>query len=198
MPNPCDGLKLGKIEDKLGIRASHTCSYYLDNVKVPKENVLGNMCDGFKMAMIQLDKARIGIAAQAIGIGQSAFETALNYAKQRRAFGKHISEFQAVKIRLAEMALKLESARLLVWRAAIVCDKDVKCTKEASMAKLAASDAATFATHNAIQILGGIGYVSDMPAERHYRDAKITEIYGGVTDIQRLLIGDLVLNDYHY
>lgn len=147
------------------------------------------------MAMVQLDTARIGIAAQAIGIGQAAFDTALNYSKQRRAFGRSISEFQAVKIRFAEMAVKLESARLLVWRAAILCDQNLKCTKAASMAKLAASEAATFATHNAIQILGGMGYVTDMPAERHYRDAKITEIYGGVTDIQRLVIGDLLLQE---
>lgn len=155
----------------------------------------GEVGDGFKMAMIQLDKARIGIASQAIGIGQAAFETALDYVKQRKAFGRHISEFQAVKIRLADMALKLESARLLVWKAAILSDENVKYTKAASMAKLAASDAATFVSQNAIQLLGGMGYITDMPVERHYRDAKITEIYGGVTDIQRLVIGDIVLNE---
>ncbi|KAJ8975350.1 hypothetical protein NQ317_000278 [Molorchus minor] len=148
------------------------------------------------MAMGQLDNARVGIAAQALGIGQAALEVAIDYASQRKAFGQPIIQFQAVKLRLAEMAMKLEAARLLVWRAAVSCDEPRRSTKESSMAKLAASEAATFVSHGAIQILGGMGYVTDMPAERHYRDARITEIYAGVTDVQKLVIGDLLIKEY--
>lgn len=148
------------------------------------------------MAMEQLDKARVGIASQALGIAQAALEVAVDYAAQRKAFDKPINKFQAVKLRLADMALKLEAARLLVWRAAVLCDEPGRSTKESSMAKLAASEAATFVSHSAIQILGGMGYVTDMPAERHYRDSRITEIYAGVNDIQRLVIGDLIVKEY--
>ncbi|KAI4456727.1 acyl-coa dehydrogenase [Holotrichia oblita] len=198
VPLPTPGLSWGKLEDKLGIRASPTCSFILENVRVPRENVLGEIGDGFKIAMVQLDKARIGIAAQAVGIGQAALNVAVQYATHRKTFGKPISEQQAVKLRLADMALRIESARLLVWRAAVLHDESKKCTKESSMAKWAASEAATFVTHAAIQILGGMGYVSDMPAERYYRDARITEIYGGITDIQKLVIGDIVIKEHGY
>ncbi|CAH0551790.1 unnamed protein product [Brassicogethes aeneus] len=196
IPMPTAGLSLGKLEDKLGIRASPTCNLILEDVKVPKENLLGRPGEGFKIAMQQLDKARVGIAAQALGIAQAALEVAVAYAGQRKAFGQPINQLQAVKLRLADMALKLESARLLVWRAAALCDQPERSTKGSSMAKLAASEAATFVSHSAIQILGGMGYVSDMPAERHYRDARITEIYAGINDIQRLLIGDLIVKEY--
>nr|XP_023017723.1 short-chain specific acyl-CoA dehydrogenase, mitochondrial-like [Leptinotarsa decemlineata] len=196
VPLPTEGLSLGKKEDKLGIRASPTCNLILEDVRVPKQNILGTVGGGFKMAMEQLDRARVGIAAQALGIGQAALEVAVNYAAQRKAFGKPINQLQAVKMRLAEMALRLESARLLVWRAAVCCDEPQRSTKESSMAKLAASEAATFISHSAIQILGGMGYVTDMPAERHYRDARITEIYAGVNDVQRILIGDLIVKEY--
>ncbi|KRT81142.1 hypothetical protein AMK59_6289 [Oryctes borbonicus] len=198
VPLPSSGLTLGKREDKLGIRASPTCNFILENVRVPKENVLGEVGDGFKIAMLQLDKARIGIAAQALGIGQAALDVAVQYAANRKTFGKPINQQQAVKLRLADMALRLESARLLVWRAAVLCDQPGKYTKESSMAKWAASEAATFVTHATIQVLGGMGYVSDMPAERYYRDARITEIYGGITDIQKLLIGDIITKEYGY
>nr|CAI5824235.1 unnamed protein product [Callosobruchus analis] len=196
IPIPTEGLSLGKKEEKMGIRSSSTCNLILEDVRVPKENVLGTVGGGFKMAMAQLDRARIGIAAQALGIAQAALEVAIDYAGQRKAFGKPINQLQAVKMRLADMAIRLESARLLVWRAAACCDEDRRTTKESSMAKLAASEAATFVSHNAIQILGGMGYVTDMPAERHYRDARITEIYAGVTDVQKLLIGDLIIKEY--
>ncbi|RZC34355.1 Acyl-CoA dh 1 domain containing protein, partial [Asbolus verrucosus] len=195
VPLPTEGVSLGKNEDKLGIRASPTCNLILEDVRIPKNHVLGKVGEGFKIAMGQLDKARVGIAAQALGIAQAALEVAVCYSGQRKTFGQPISQFQAVKLRLADMAIRLEAARLLVWRAAVMCDHPERSTKESSMAKLAASEAATFVTHGAIQILGGMGYVTDMPAERHYRDARITEIYAGVNDIQRLLIGDLVIKE---
>ncbi|KAK9888124.1 hypothetical protein WA026_000396 [Henosepilachna vigintioctopunctata] len=197
VPMTTEGLSCGKKEDKLGIRASSTCNLILEDVRVPKENILGKPGEGFKMAMIQLDKARVGIAAQALGIAQSALDTAVDYSFQRKAFGQPINNLQAVKLRLGEMALKLESARLLVWRAAVLCDEPQRSTKESSMAKVAASEAATFVSHSAIQILGGMGYVADMPAERHYRDARITEIYAGVNDVQRQLIADAILKENH-
>ncbi|GJQ72190.1 hypothetical protein Trydic_g3282 [Trypoxylus dichotomus] len=198
VPLPSPGLNLGKREDKLGIRASPTCNFILENVRVPRENVLGEVGDGFKIAMVQLDKARIGIAAQALGIGQAALNVAVQYAANRKTFGKPINQQQAVKLRFADMALRLESARLLVWRAAVLCDQRGKFTKESSMAKWAASETATFVTHAAIQVLGGMGYVSDMPVERYYRDARITEIYGGITDIQKLVIGDIIIKEHGY
>lgn len=196
VPMPTKGLSLGKNEDKLGIRASPTCNLILEDVRIPKENILGKEKEGFKMAMMQLDKARVGIAAQAIGIGQAALETAVAYSGQRKAFGSPINQLQAVKLRLGEMALKLESARLLVYRAAVLCDEPQRTSKESSMAKVAASEAATFVAHSAVQILGGMGYVTDMPAERHYRDARITEIYAGVNDVQRQIIADAVIKEY--
>ncbi|CAH1996036.1 unnamed protein product [Acanthoscelides obtectus] len=159
IPKPTEGLSLGKKEDKLGIRASTTCNLILEDVRIPKENILGEIGGGFRMAMEQLDRARVGIAAQALGIAQAALEVAVDYAGQRKAFGKPINQLQAVKMRLADMALRLEAARLLVWRAAACCEEDRRTSKESSMAKLAASEAATFVSHNAIQILGGMGYV---------------------------------------
>ncbi|XP_076275200.1 short-chain specific acyl-CoA dehydrogenase, mitochondrial-like [Rhynchophorus ferrugineus] len=196
VPIPTPGLSLGKLEDKMGIRASPTCSFTLENVCVPRENVIGDVGEGFIIAMRQLEKARVGIAAQALGIAQAALEIAVKYALERKAFGQPIGNMQAVKLRLSDMATRLESARLLVWRAAVLTDQQSRTTKYTSMAKLAASEAATFVTHGAIQILGGMGYIKDLPAERHYRDARITEIYAGVNDVQKLLIGDMVLKEY--
>ncbi|KAF2882731.1 hypothetical protein ILUMI_23464 [Ignelater luminosus] len=196
VPIPSPGLILGQNEDKLGIRASSTCTFTLEDLRIPKENVLGEVGGGFKMAMIQLDEARVGIAAQALGIAQAALETAVAYAAQRKTFGQTINQYQAVKLKIANMALHLESARLLVWRAAVLCDKSDRTSKQSSMAKLAASEASAYITHSAIQILGGMGYVSNMPAERHYRDARITEIYGGISDIQRLIIGEAIIEEY--
>lgn len=139
---------------------------------------------------------RIGIAAQALGIAQAALDCAVNYAENRRAFGGPLTKLQAIQFKLADMALALESARLLTWRAAMLKDNKKPFTKEAAMAKLAASEAATAISHQAIQILGGMGYVTEMPAERHYRDARITEIYEGTSEIQRLVIAGHLLKSY--
>ncbi|KAG5878482.1 hypothetical protein JTB14_003168 [Gonioctena quinquepunctata] len=193
VPKPTEGLELGKKEDKLGIRGSSTCNLIFDGSKVPKENILGEPGFGFKIAMMTLDAGRIGIASQALGIAQASLEVAVEYASKRLAFGKPLTKLQTIQNKLADMALQLESARLLTWRAAWLKDNKQPYTKEAAMAKLAASEAATFLSHQCIQILGGMGYVSDMPAERHYRDARITEIYEGTSEIQRLVIaGNLI------
>ncbi|XP_055639465.1 short-chain specific acyl-CoA dehydrogenase, mitochondrial-like [Toxorhynchites rutilus septentrionalis] len=189
------GLKVGNPEDKLGIRASSTCSLYLENVHIPVKNVLGPIGGGFRIAMEQLDRARIGIASQALGIAQAALETAVQYAKQRKAFGQSLLELSPVRMRIAEMAVRIESARLLVRKAACEIDRNGRATKACSMAKWIASETATFAAHNCQQILGGMGYVKNMPAERYYRDARITEIYGGVTDVQKAVIAELTIGE---
>jgi len=194
---PTNGLSLGKKEDKLGIRGSSTCNLIFDDCKVPKENLLGNLGDGFKIAMQTLDSGRIGIAAQAIGIGQAAIDCALDYSKKRMAFGQSINKLQSIQNKIADMECRLESARLLNYKAAALKDAKKPFSKEAAMAKLCASEAATFISHQCIQILGGMGYVSDMPAERHYRDARITEIYEGTSEIQRLVIANNVIKEYN-
>ncbi|CAB3220623.1 unnamed protein product [Arctia plantaginis] len=196
VPKPIQGLELGKKEDKLGIRGSSTCSLMFEDCAIPKENILGEPGLGFKIAMITLDSGRIGIASQALGIAQASLDVAAEYASKRMAFGKPIMKLQAIQNKLADMALQLESARLLTWRAAWLKDNKKPYTKEAAMAKLAASEAATFLSHQCIQILGGMGYVSDMPAERHYRDARITEIYEGTSEIQRLVIAGQLIKEY--
>ncbi|KAL4711940.1 hypothetical protein ACJJTC_006109 [Scirpophaga incertulas] len=196
VPKPINGLELGKKEDKLGIRASSTCSLMYEDCEIPKENILGEPGFGFKIAMMTLDAGRIGIASQALGIAQASLDVAAEYASKRMAFGKPIMKLQSIQNKLAEMALRLESARLLTWRAAWLKDNKQPYTKEAAMAKLAASEAATFLSHQCIQILGGMGYVSDMPAERHYRDARITEIYEGTSEIQRLVIAGQLIKEY--
>ncbi|XP_076619484.1 activator-recruited cofactor subunit 42 isoform X1 [Colletes latitarsis] len=193
---PTDGLSIGKKEDKLGIKGSSTCSLIFEDCKVPAENLLGEVGMGFKIAMMTLDAGRIGIAAQALGIAQASFECAVDYAAKRQAFGKPIIKLQTIQQKIADMALKIESSRLLTWRAAVLKDSGKPYTKEAAMAKLSASEASTFCTHQCIQILGGMGYVSDMPAERHYRDARITEIYEGTSEIQRLVIADRITKEY--
>lgn len=190
------GFSLGKKEDKLGIRGSSTCQLIFEDCIVPKENLIGQTGFGFKIAMKTLDAGRIGIASQALGIAQASLELAVDYAQKRTAFGKPISKLQAIQEKIADMALKVESARLLVWRAAYLKDNDQAYTKEAAMAKLAASEAATWCSHQCIQVLGGMGYVSDMPAERYYRDARITEIYEGTSEIQRLVIAGSALKEY--
>ncbi|KAG6463673.1 short-chain specific acyl-CoA dehydrogenase, mitochondrial [Manduca sexta] len=196
VPKPTKGLELGKKEDKLGIRGSSTCSLIFEDCEIPKENILGEPGFGFKIAMMTLDAGRIGIASQALGIAQASLDVAIEYASKRMAFGKPIMKLQAIQTKLANMALQLESARLLTWRAAYLKDHKQPYTKEAAMAKLAASEAATFLSHQCIQILGGMGYVSDMPAERHYRDARITEIYEGTSEIQRLVIAGQLIKEY--
>ncbi|XP_069683427.1 short-chain specific acyl-CoA dehydrogenase, mitochondrial [Periplaneta americana] len=196
VPKPIEGLSLGKKEDKLGIRGSSTCSLIFEDCEIPKENLLGEPGMGFKIAMMTLDAGRIGIASQALGIAQASVDCAVEYASKRNAFGSPIIKLQAIQTKIADMALRLESARLLTWRAAVLKDSNKPFTKEAAMAKLAASEAATFAAHQCIQVLGGMGYVSDMPAERHYRDARITEIYEGTSEIQRLVIANNIIKEY--
>ncbi|CAH2051870.1 unnamed protein product, partial [Iphiclides podalirius] len=194
--NGYESLELGKKEDKLGIRGSSTCSLIFEDCEIPKDSILGEPGFGFKIAMMTLDAGRIGIASQALGIAQASLDVAVEYASKRIAFGKPISKLQTIQNKLADMALQLESARLLTWRAAWLKDNQKPYIKEAAMAKLAASEAATFLSHQCIQILGGMGYVTDMPAERHYRDARITEIYEGTSEIQRLVIAGQVLKEY--
>ncbi|XP_039287536.1 short-chain specific acyl-CoA dehydrogenase, mitochondrial isoform X1 [Nilaparvata lugens] len=196
VPIPTPGLSHGKKEDKMGIRASSTCNLILEDVRIPHEYLLGKEGEGFKMALATLDGARIGISSQALGIAQAALDCAVDYASKRLSFGSPILKYQTVQARLADMAVKLEAARLLTWRAAVLRDAGKRFTKESSMAKLTSSEAATFVSHGCVQILGGMGYVTDMPAERYYRDARITEIYAGITDIQKLVIADMVAREY--
>lgn len=182
------GVQRGSNEKKFCIRATSTCSITLNDVRVHSDNILGAPCDGFKIAMQQLDQARVGIASQALGIAQASLDSAINYASQRIAFKKTIIEMSSVQNRLAEMAMRIEASRLLVRQAAQKKDENLKSTKFTSMAKWHASETATFCAHNCIQILGAMGVVEDFPAERYYRDARITEIYGGITDIQKLIV----------
>lgn len=196
VPRATPGFSLGKKEDKLGIRGSSTASLIFEDCEIPRENLLGETGFGFKIAMKTLDAGRIGIAGQALGIAQASLECAVDYATKRTAFGKPISKLQAIQSKIADMALRVEASRLLTWRAAWLKDNGHSYTKEAAMAKLSASETATFCSHQAIQILGGMGYVSDMPAERHYRDARITEIYEGTSEIQRLVIAGAVLKEF--
>jgi butyryl-CoA dehydrogenase len=186
----------GQNERKLSIKSTSTCNLYLTNTKIPKENVLQSPGDGFKIAMQQLERARIGIASQALGISQASLDLAVEYAKQRKAFDEPIIKLPAVKTRLAEMASRIEASRLLVRKAAYNIDSGQKATKSSSMAKLTSSECATFCAHNCQQILGGMGLVEDYPAERFYRDARVTEIYGGVSDVQKSVIADQVIKEY--
>lgn len=190
------GVQRGRNERKIGLRASSTCNITLNDVRVPSKNILGAPCEGFKIAMQQLDEARIGIASLGVGIAQASLDTAINYASQRIAFKKPILEMSNVQIRLAEMALKIEASRLLVRQAANLKDENLKSTKFISMAKWHASETATFCAHNCIQILGGMGVVEDLPAERFYRDARITEIFGGITDVQKLIVAGQLRKEY--
>ena len=187
------GFSVAPRDHKLGIHAAHSASIFFDNVKIPKENVLGKDGEGFKVAMSTLDGGRIGIAAQAVGIAQCAFDEAVEYAKERKSFGGPISNLQAIQFMLADMSVELEAARLLVIRAASMKDRGVKHTAESSMAKLYASEMATRVTHKAIQIHGGYGYSTEYSAERHYRDARITEIYEGTSEIQRIVVANSLL-----
>lgn len=194
MPSP--GLTLGKKEDKLGIRATSTCNLIFEDCVVPKTNLLGGFGDGFRIAMSVLDGGRIGIAAQAIGIARAALEAAAFYANERKAFGKPLAAMPSIQNKFADMSTRLDAARLLTYRAAMLKDHKQDFTKEGAMAKLFASEAATFITHQAIQVFGGNGYVTEYPAERHYRDARITEIYEGTSEIQRLVIGSRILKEF--
>ncbi|MBA4851971.1 acyl-CoA dehydrogenase [Emticicia sp. BO119] len=188
-----DGFVVGKKEDKMGIRSSDTHSLMFTDVKVPKENRIGEDGFGFKFAMTTLNGGRIGIAAQALGIAAGAYELALKYSKERKAFGKTISEHQAIQFKLAEMATKIEAARLLVYKAARLKDEHKDFIQAAAMAKLFASEVAMWATTEAVQIHGGYGYVKEYHVERLMRDAKITQIYEGTSEIQKLVIAREIL-----
>ena len=187
------GFQVGKKEDKLGIRGSDTHSIMFTDVKVPKANRIGEDGFGFKFAMGVLNGGRIGIAAQALGIASGAYEMALKYSKERKTFGKPICEHQAIQFKLADMATKIDAARLLVWNAAILKDQNKDFVKAAAMAKLFASQTAMEITVEAIQIHGGFGYVKEYHVERMMRDAKITQIYEGTTEIQKMVIGREIL-----
>ncbi|HXJ07671.1 MAG TPA: acyl-CoA dehydrogenase [Candidatus Acidoferrum sp.] len=187
------GFKTGKEEKKLGISATACCELVFTDCEVPGANRIGNEGEGYKVALSTLDGGRIGIAAQAIGIAQGAFEAALKYSKERLAFGQPISQFQAIQFMLADMATDLDAARLLVRKAAWKQDTGARFTMDAAIAKLFASEMATRITHKAIQIHGGNGYSREYPVERNYRDARITEIYEGTSEIQRLVISSWVL-----
>jgi butyryl-CoA dehydrogenase len=186
----------GKKEDKLGIRGSSTCTVNFDNVVVPAFNILGGVGQGFKIAMTTLDGGRIGIAGQGIGIAQAALDCAAKYSLERSSFGKPIASLYAIQEKLAQMSLRVDSARLLNLKAAMLKDAGASFTKDAAQAKLHASETATYCAHQSIQVLGGMGFVSDMPAERHYRDARITEIYEGTSEVQHLVIGGSVVKEY--
>ena len=188
LPMKTKGVRVGTPDDKLGIRGSKSSQIFLDDVKLPDSLLLGSVGGGFKVAMSTLDGGRIGIAAQALGIARAALEDSLAYAQQRRTFGKPIAQHQAIQFKLADMATEIDAARLLVLRAAWLKDSKLPYGKEAAMAKLYASDVANKAAREAIQIFGGNGYVTEYPVERHFRDAKITEIYEGTSEIQRLVI----------
>ena len=190
-----EGFSRGKTEPKLGIRASATCEIEFENYRCPVDNRLGNEGEGFKMAMGVLDAGRIGIAAQATGIARAAYEASVEYARERKAFGRSIGEFQMTQAKIADMRTRLEAARLLTLSAAhgkqSAKDSGERYTLQASMAKLFASETAMFITHQAVQIHGGMGYSKELPVERYFRDAKITEIYEGTSEIQRMLISRL-------
>ncbi len=183
------GYVVARVEEKLGQHASDTAQIVFDNCEVPAANLLGPEGGGYRIALANLEGGRIGIAAQAVGMAQSAFDAALAYAHERTSFGKPIVEHQAVNFRLADMAVQIEAARQLVWHAAALRDAGQPCLKEASMAKLFATEMAERVCSDAIQIHGGYGYVADFPVERIYRDVRVCQIYEGTSDIQRLVIG---------
>ena len=187
------GFSRGKVEPKLGIRGSATCELFFDNYRIPADHMLGEDGMGFKIAMSILDAGRIGIAAQANGIALAAYEASVAYAKERHAFGQPIAEFQAIQFKLADMATRIEAARLLTFHAALKKDRGERFTQYASMAKLYASETANWVAYEALQIHGGMGYSRELPIERYYRDARITTIYEGTSEIQRLVIARHVL-----
>jgi butyryl-CoA dehydrogenase len=182
------GFVVGKLEDKLGLRSSDTASLLFEDCRVPGENLLGTEGEGFTIALATLDGGRIGIAAQALGIAQGCLEESVAYAQQRRQFGRAIAEFEAIQWMLADMATEIDAARLLTYRAAWLAEQGRTFTKEAAMAKLFASEAANRAAYKAIQIFGGYGYTKEFAVERFFRDARITTIYEGTSEIQRLVI----------
>ncbi|PPE69062.1 acyl-CoA dehydrogenase family protein [Caldimonas thermodepolymerans] len=189
VPTDTPGYRVARLEDKVGQHSSDTAQVVFEQCRVPAENLIGEEGEGYRIALSALEGGRIGIAAQSVGMARAAFEAALDYAKQREAFGKPIFEHQAVQFRLAEMATQIEVARQMVWHAAALRDAGQPCLKEAAMAKLFASEMAERVCSDAIQIHGGYGYVSDFPVERIWRDVRVCQIYEGTSDVQKILIG---------
>jgi butyryl-CoA dehydrogenase len=193
VPKATPGLSVGKHEAKCGIRASSTTEILLENVRVPKSAMIGKLDDGFAVAMDTLDGGRIGIAAQAVGIGRACLEAAVKYSKEREQFGKPIASFQAIQWKIADMSTRLDASRMLVHKAAWLRDRGENCTRQAAEAKLFASTTANFCADECLQIHGGAGYTDHFQVERLFRDARITEIYEGASDIQRIVISRAVL-----
>lgn len=189
------GISLGKSESKLGIKGTSTSQIIFENCEVPESRVLGKEGEGFKVAMKTLDAGRIGVAAQAVGIAQAVLDSSTRYSQEREAFGKKISDFQGIQFMIADMATRIEASRLLTYKAALMKDRGEKYTKHSSMAKLYASETAMWVATKGIQVHGGNGYTTDYPVERHFRDAKITEIYEGTSEIQRIVIAKQVLSE---
>ncbi|MBU0969386.1 MAG: acyl-CoA dehydrogenase [Proteobacteria bacterium] len=195
VPKGTPGLVVGHLEDKMGLRASDTTDLLFENCRVPCANILGREGDGFKIAMSGLDSGRIGIAAQSLGVAQAAFDAAVKYAQTRKQFGSAISKHQAIRFQIADMATQIEAARQLIFSAASMKDRKEPYTKEASIAKLFASEMVNKVTARAIQIHGGYGFTKDYNVERYYRDARVFTIYEGTSEIQRMVISNHVLRD---
>jgi butyryl-CoA dehydrogenase len=195
VPTNTPGFTRAEPDKKMGISAAHSCSMFFEDMRVPAKYMLGKEGDGFKVAMSTLDGGRIGIASQALGIARAAFEEAVRYSGERKTFGKPIRDHQAIQFMLADMATEIDAARLLVHQAAVLKDKGVRHSMESAMAKLYASEMASRVANKALQVHGGMGYSKEMDAERHVRDARITEIYEGTSEIQRIVISANVLKD---
>ncbi|MFL5318108.1 MAG: acyl-CoA dehydrogenase [Myxococcaceae bacterium] len=195
VPTNTPGFNRAAPDKKMGISAAWSCSLFFEDMKVPVKNVLGKEGEGFKVAMATLDGGRIGIAAQALGIARAAMEDALRYSSERKTFGKFIREHQAIQFMFADMATEIDAARLLIWKAALLKDKGVRHSAESAMAKLYASEMASRVANKALQIHGGMGYSKEFDAERRVRDARITEIYEGTSEIQRIVISGNLLKD---
>jgi butyryl-CoA dehydrogenase len=193
VPKGTPGYTQAKPDHKLGIHGAHSCTVFFENCKVPDSAVVGNVGEGFKVAMATLDGGRIGIASQALGIAKACLDVSVSYSKERKSFGVPISQHQAIQFMLSDMATELDAARLLTWRAAIMKDAKERHSMQSAEAKLYASEMATRVAHKAIQIHGGYGYSAEFPVERHYRDARITEIYEGTSEIQRIVIAASLL-----
>ena len=193
VPKGTPGYTQANPDHKLGIHGAHSCTVFFENCKVPDTAVVGNVGEGFKVAMATLDGGRIGIASQALGIAKACLDVSVAYSKERKSFGVPISQHQAIQFMLSDMATELDAARLLTWRAAIMKDAKERHSMQSAQAKLYASEMATRVAHKAIQIHGGYGYSAEFPVERHYRDARITEIYEGTSEIQRIVIAASLL-----
>lgn len=190
-----EGFSIGAKEKKMGIKASDTRELSFSDCKIPKGNLLGREHGGFKIALSLLDPSRIAVGAQSIGIAQAAFDESLKYSKERVQFGRPICDFQAIAFKLADMATQIDAARLLIYRAACIQNKGIRCSREAAMAKLFASEVANRVVNEAVQIHGGYGYMKEYPVERYFRDARVTEIYEGTSEAQRMVISRDLLKD---